>query len=215
MNGLGRTWPNYVGWVHMLCEQWRAGRDEAGEKKGKKGWPAVVVVVGGATRVDKQRRWGFAAAGGAATSSSSLFCFSFFSLLLLLLFFSFFRSSPSLLFSCSLLFSFFSLCPLLSLSSFFFLLLPCFYRQKQGRDMVGAATVLPPLHRPSNTWKVVGVFLEGVGGGDRGRKNLLLPPLRASRGRRRPTVPFKTTPFRPLFFFWWNGVVFPKTRRFI
>jgi hypothetical protein len=35
----------------------------------------------------------------------------------------------------------------------------------------------------------------------RGRKNLLLPLLRASRGRRRLTVPFKTTPFRSLLFF--------------
>jgi hypothetical protein len=70
--------------------------------------------------------------------------------------------------------------------------------------------MLPPLHRPSNTWKAlgcVGVFLkgsrrlfEGEDGGDRGGKNLLLPLFRASRGRRRPTVPFKTTLFGSFFF---------------
>jgi hypothetical protein len=55
---------------------------------------------------------------------------------------------------------------------------------------------------------LVGVFLkgsrrlfEGEGGGKQRKKNLLLPLLRASRGRRRPTVPFKTSPFRASFFF--------------
>jgi hypothetical protein len=33
---------------------------------------------------------------------------------------------------------------------------PCFYRQKTGEKDDGAATVLLLLHRPSNTWKVVG-----------------------------------------------------------
>jgi hypothetical protein len=47
----------------------------------------------------------------------------------------------------------------------------------------------------------VGVFLDGVGGGDRGRKKLLLPLLRMSRGRRRPIVPFKMASFRPLYYF--------------
>jgi hypothetical protein len=53
----------------------------------------------------------------------------------------------------------------------------------------------------------VGVFLkgsqhlfEGEDGGDRGRKNLLLPLFRASKERRRPTVRFKTTLFRSFFF---------------
>jgi hypothetical protein len=35
---------------------------------------------------------------------------------------------------------------------------------------------------------------------NRGRKNLLLPLLRASRGRKKVTVPFKTTPFWSPFF---------------
>jgi hypothetical protein len=86
--------------------------------------------------------------------------------------------------------SLFFLSALLSPSPvWFLLLLPCFYKQKQGRDMAGAATVLLPLHHPSNTWKVsfwqvglVGVFLkgsrclfEGRDGGDRGRKIFFFP----------------------------------------
>jgi len=66
-------------------------------------------------------------------------------------------------------FLFFSLFPLLcslslSLGSFFFFSVLFFFSvplffvspvfiEKQGRRMAGAATVLPPLHRPSNTWK--------------------------------------------------------------
>jgi hypothetical protein len=138
----------------------------------------VVAVVGRVAGVDKQQRWWFAAAGDAAPSSSSLLCFLLFYLLLLLFFFD--------LLSLSLFF----LSALLSPSPVsFFLLLPCFYKQKQGRDMAGAATVLLPLHHPSNTWKVsfwqvglVDVFLkgsqclfEGRDGGDRGRKIFFFP----------------------------------------
>jgi hypothetical protein len=47
---------------------------------------------------------------------------------------------------------------------------------------------------------LVGVFLNEMAVENRGRKNLLPPLLRASRGRRRPTVPFKTTPFWVFFF---------------
>jgi len=60
--------------------------------------------------------------------------FSFFSLLSLLLL-------SSLLFSLSL----FSSLPSSLSNMSFFLLLPYFCLQKQGRDMAGAATVLPPL----------------------------------------------------------------------
>jgi hypothetical protein len=73
------------------------------------------------------------------------------------------------------------------------------------------AIVLPPLHRPSNTWKAFGkwgvlgqrlfdAFQRKKVGENRGKKNLLLPLLRASRGRRRPTVLFKTAMFRAFFF---------------
>jgi len=44
----------------------------------------------------------------------------------------------------------------------------------------------------------VGVFvvvLEKAGTGKAGEKSLLLPLPRASRGRRKATVPFKTAPF--------------------
>jgi hypothetical protein len=50
----------------------------------------------------------------------------------------------------------------------------------------------------------VGVFLswfEEKGKRKAREGNLLLPLPRASRGRRRPTVPFKKAPFRSLFFF--------------
>ena len=154
--------------------------------------------------------WPVVVAGGAATSPSAssiipcflvlfffLFssCFSFSSRFSSSLFFFFrsFRSFMLSLFSSPPSFSlFFShLCP------------PCFYRQKQGRDMVGAATMLPPLHRPSNTWKVwvVCVFLKGKLVKTRERKNLLLPLPRSSRGRRKPIVPSKWHRFRFFFFF--------------
>jgi hypothetical protein len=77
----------------------------------------------------------------------SLPLFSSFSAILLslsLFFFRSFRSSP--LFS-SLLFSFSPLlCP------FFFCSAPCFYRQKQGKDVAGAATMLPPHNCPRGTF---------------------------------------------------------------
>jgi len=155
--------------------------------------------------------WPVVVAGGAATSpsaSSIIPCFLvlfFFSLLLLFFvlfsvffFFVFFLSVFPLFYALSLLFSSFLLSFFLSLMS-----PPCFYRQKQGRDMVGAATMLPPLHRPSNTWKVwvVCVFLKGKLVKTRERKNLLLPLPRSSRGRRRPIVPSKWHRFRFFFFF--------------
>ena len=108
---------------------------------------------------------------------SSIFCYFIF-----FFFFLFFD-----LLSLSLFFS--SLPSSLPLLSRFFFSSPVFYKQKQGRDMARAATVLLPLHHPSNTWKVsfwqvglVGVFLkgsrclfEGRDGGDRGRKIFFFP----------------------------------------
>ena len=135
----------------------------------------------------------------------------------LLLFFLFFSSFlfSSLLFSlpsplCSslVLFSLFSWSPLFFPGSCFFIS-PVFI-EKQGRDIAGATTVLPPLHRPSNTWKAFGqvgvlgqhlfdAFERKKVGENRGKKNLLLPLPRSSRGRRRPTVPSKRHRFG-LFF---------------
>jgi len=148
---------------------------------------------------------GAAGGGGGAGDNGShcffpcIFCFFFSSS-----FFFFFLSRFSPLYPYSAPLFFLSIPIFLSCSPF-----PCFYRQKTGERENGAATVLRPLHRPSNTWKALGcvsVFLkgsqrlfEGEDGGNRGRKNLLLPLFRASRGRRRPTVPFKTAPFGSFF----------------
>jgi hypothetical protein len=86
-------------------------------------------------------------------------------------------------------------------------------KNRGGRDRGGhcAAAPPPPLQHVKSLGKwgsLVGVFLkgsrrlfEGEGGGKQRKKNLLLPLLRASRGRRRPTVPFKTAPFRASLFF--------------
>ena len=120
--------------------------------------------------------------------------------------------------------SFFSFPPLLS-CVIFFILLPCFYRQKQGRGVAGVATVLPPHNCPRGMFPffspprgrpqvkvytrgaMVGIFLMLLRKRSRGkqRKNLLLPLFCASRGRRKVTVSFKTTPFwSHLFFFAWT-----------
>jgi hypothetical protein len=59
----------------------------------------------------------------------------------------------------------------------------------------------------------VGVFLswfEEKGKRKAGEGNLLLPLPRASRGRRRPIVPFKTAPFGSLFFFFETTPFYPK-----
>jgi len=66
----------------------------------------------------------------------------------------------------------------------------------------GASPFLLPCGRQVGSF--VGVFLswfEEKGKRKAREGNLLLPLPRASRGRRRPTVPFKTAPFRSLFFF--------------
>jgi len=98
--------------------------------------------------------WSRLAASLVVRGSRRCYSFFFLSPLFFILFstFSFFFSLLPLFSSLSV---FFSLCPPPSLSYLvFFLLLPCFYRQKQGRDMARVATVLPPLHHPSNMWKV-------------------------------------------------------------
>ena len=134
------------------------------------------------------------------------------------LFLFFFRVSfsSSLYLFFLLFFLFFSvISPLCSLV-LFFLLLPSFYRQKQGRMWLGRPLCCRPITAPPTCGKWVGKsasFWEGswweieVDGGDRGRKkNLLFPLLRASKGRRKATVSFKTAPFRAFFFnSVWNG----------
>jgi hypothetical protein len=70
----------------------------------------------------------------ALSLSSFIFFFSCYSSVSLFFFFLFFSVLSSMLF-CSR--SPLSCAP-------FFVMPPCFYRQKQGRDVAGVATVLPP-----------------------------------------------------------------------
>ena len=88
-------------------------------------------------------------------SSFSQFLFVFFSfsfsLFFLALSLPLFSSFSAILLSLSSFFSFFSVlssilfCSRSPLSCApFFVMPPCFYRQKQGRDVAGVATVLPP-----------------------------------------------------------------------
>jgi hypothetical protein len=74
----------------------------------------------------------------------------------------------------------------------------------------------------ASKWVVfVGIFLSYFG--ERGKRkagegNLLLPLLHVSRGRRRPTLSFKTAPFGSFFKKkkqWMKQHRFTKTRRFI
>jgi len=109
------------------------------------------------------------------------------------LFFSFFISPFSPLYPYSTPLFFLSIPLFLSCSPF-----TCFYRQKTGERKNGAAIVLPPLQHEESFGLCRRLF-EREDGGDRGGKNLLLPLFRASRGRRRPTVPFKTTLFGSFF----------------
>jgi hypothetical protein len=70
--------------------------------------------------------------------------------------------------------------------------------------MVKAAIVLLPLQHVESCFGqvgLVGVVLREKWRWKQRKKNLLLPLLRASRGRRRPTMPFKTAPFRSFSFF--------------
>jgi len=182
----------------------------------------VVAVVGGVAGGDWQRRWWFAAASGAAPSSSSLLCFSFFSQL--------FFSGLLPLFSTLTLFSFlsvfFSLCPPPSLSYLvFFLLLPCFYRQKQGRDMAGWPLCCLPSTTPptrgkflfgkwgwsASFWKGVDVFLKGEMTVTEEEKSSSSPASRV-QGKKKTHSAVKTAPFRSLLFFFREQCM--KRRRF-
>ena len=106
----------------------------------------------------------------------------------------------------------------LSLLLFFFLLVsPVFIGKKQGGERPGrllccrpsttqGAHLLPFLQHVESFGQVgvlgrrlFDAFKRKKIGENRGKKNLLLPLLHASRGRRRPTVSFKTAPFG-LFF---------------
>ena len=164
---------------------------------------ALPVVCGG-----RRCYWGAEGGRGGGASpfpsspSSASFFFLFFSSFL---FSSLLFSLPSPLCSSLVLFSLFSWSPLFFPGSCFFIS-PVFI-EKQGRDTAGA----PLCCRPSNTWKAFGqvgvlgqhlfdAFERKKVGENRGKKNLLLPLPRSSRGRRRPTVPSKRHRFG--LFFW-------------
>ena len=102
-------------------------------------------------------------------------------------------------------------------------LFPCFYRKNSGergrgghcavapKTIRGAHSLLflPPRGRPRirgyTSGFMVGVFLMlfRERGTEKSIKKLLLPLPRTSRGRRRPTVPFKTAPFGYFCFFFY------------
>jgi len=153
------------------------------------------------------------ATGGGAGGSrwpTVLFFFSLSSVFRSLL--RFFSSS----FGLPLLFSLLSL--LFSALSFLFpphfsRALPCIYRKNRGDRGKGWPLCNRPKNCPRNTppssptrgkLRASGVgqrlFERELAVENRGRKNLLLPLLRASRGRKKVTVPFKTTPFWSPFF---------------
>ena len=147
--------------------------------------------------------------------SSSVFFFSFpplcfcsfFGFVFLLLF----LSSSFFFFFCSFRSSRHStlLCP-------FFLLLPCFYRQKQSRDVARAAIMLPPLHRHSNTWKVFGQvggpwlvpflgFFKGEAGENRGKKKSSSSLASCVQGKKKTHYAvWNDTVLVPFFFFSWT-----------
>jgi len=211
MHGLGRTWPNYVGWAQPshVNNGGQAGMKPE-KQKGRRAdlrWLLLLAELLESTG---------SGAGGLQRPAmllllpplSSIFCYFIF------FFFFLFFDLLSLFSSLSLsLFS--SLPSSLPLLSRFFFSSPVFYKQKQGRDMARAATVLLPLHHPSNTWKVsfwqvglVGVFLkgsrclfEGRDGGDRGRKIFFFPCF-ARPGKKKTHSAVKMAPFRfHLFIF--------------
>jgi len=119
------------------------------------------------------------------------FFFFFFSFGLLPLFFSLFFSS-------------FSFSPLFS----------CFYRQKNKGERPGWCSVLPPLHRPSNTWKVflgkwgwsasfwegVDVFLKREMAVTEEEKIFFFPYLARRREEEDPRCRQNSTVLIPFFF---------------
>ena len=138
-------------------------------------------------------------------SSFFLFGSSFF-----LFFFPVLSPLPSAL---SLLFS--SVLSLLFFQPLFSRALPCIYRKNRGERGRGRPLCSRPKNCPRNTsppssptrgkLRASGVgrrlFKRELAVENIGRKNLFPPLLRASRGKRKVTVPFKTAPFWSLVFF--------------
>ena len=130
-----------------------------------------------------------------------------------IVFFCFLLCFLLLLFFSSLPFLFSSLGLLPLLPSVFFSSprpQPCIYR-KTGEGPTLGRPLLPP---PSTNFqqikrrRQVGELWASYCAkkvGEKGKKNLLLPLPRASRGRRRPLVPSKRHPFGLLLFFFCNS----------
>jgi len=199
-----RAEPSHEQWlstVHMLRKQWRLGVRRSWRRKGR----GEGLTCGGCCRWQSccRRQAAVLVVCGDSSPFSSLF---FSSVNLPCFFFSFY-------------FFFRSLRPL---PLFFFLRssepLLCIYRKNRGeRGRGGHCAVAPKTARGarplvfSTPWSAtgqslgkwglwVGVFLSSRWERERGRLLLLLPLPCVSRGRRRPIVPFKTTPFRASFF---------------
>jgi hypothetical protein len=165
----------------------------------------VAATVGCATAGDRRRRWWFTVAGGAV-----------FLLSLSPLFFVLFSASFFSSFGLPLLFSLFSLL-FYALSFLFppisFVLSPVFIGKTGEIEARGGhyaiapktarGTQLPLLQHMESFGQVglVEVFLrESWWWKTEEEKNLLLPLLRESRGRKKVIVPFKTAPFWSPFF---------------
>ena len=185
----------------------------------------MAATVGCATGGDRRRCWWFTVASGVVFLLSLSFIFHsllrFFFLLLSAFTFSF------LFFLCSSL-------PSLFCSPHLSRALPCIYRKNRGDRGRGRPLCSHPKNCPRNTpppssptrrkLRASGVgrrlFERELAVENRGRKNLLLPLLRASRGRRKVTVPFKTAPFWYFFLivhetasFWAKRAISFKRKR--
>jgi len=126
----------------------------------------------------------------------------------------FFSSLSLLYFSFSSLLFFFLL-SVFPLSFALSLCLPCIYRQKQGRDMDGAATVQPPLYHPRDNYPPFSptrgkLWANGVGRRlferemvveNRGRKIFFFPYFVCPGGEKDPQCRSKRHRFRLLHFF--------------
>jgi len=143
---------HYSGPLHYSHATWSVERQTQKEKKEveeerEEGWPVVA----------SRRCWWWRRHCCRSGGRSSIISFFFLSLLS---FFSFFFFPFSSRFPCSFSPILFVL-SLLSLLFFFFsflffFVLPCFYRRKQGRHMVEAATVLSPLQHVESGWRLFG-----------------------------------------------------------
>ena len=214
------TRPNHLGWagssgpLHYSHTTWTVEKktQKKEQEVEEEGEADLQWLLSLAVMLVAKWRWLQAAVLLLLSSASLLFLF-FSSSIIIFLFLSVFSSFP-------LLFCSFLLLPLLLSLSLIFIgkktgeeiaLLPLPSLRVgvgwPGRPLCNCPRGTSPLffHQVASKWVVfVGIFLSYFG--ERGKRkagegNLLLPLLHVSRGRRRPTLSFKTTPFGSLFFF--------------